>query len=450
MIIDGELIKDGVTSEVLAQLIRRNELQRERYEMLNHYYAGRHAIESRKKETKGAANYKVVANHAKYITEMSTAYFLGAPVTYSVSEDYDIEALKDCYAEQSMPSIDSSLVKQASICGRVVEMVYCNEVSVPRSCVIPASQGFVVYDDTVEHKKLFGVHYYQKQKLDGTLGDCVAVVVDAANRYHWRGRSFDFMESTEIEPHYFGMVPFVEYLNNDECQGDFEQEISLIDTYNTLMSDRVNDKVQFVDAFLLLLGIDIDSEQARKLKEEKVLLGDPDGRGEYLSKVLNEADTEVLRNAIKEDIHKMSMVPDLTDESFAGNLSGVAIKYKLLGFEQHIRNKERCFEKGLRERAEIYMALLAFKSAMREVPVHRIDVEFHRNLPSNELEISQMITNLSGIVSEETLLSRIPFVTDAAEEKKLVVKERTDKQKAAMKTMGNYNGPIKVSEDDEE
>ena len=41
-------------------------------------------------------------------------------------------------------------------------------------------------------------------------------------------------------------------------------------------------------------------------------------------------------------------------------------------------------------------------------------------------------------------------MTDAAEEKKLAAKERIDKQKAAMNAMGNYNGPIKVSEDDEE
>ena len=87
---------------------------------------------------------------------------------------------------------------------------------------------------------------------------------------------------------------------------------------------------------------------------------------------------------------------------------------------------------------------------MKEVPIHRIDVEFHRNLPSNELEISQMISNLTGLVSDETLLSRVPFVTDAKEEAKLVVKERQRKQSEAMKSIGDYKGPIKASEDDEE
>lgn len=35
-----------------------------------------------------------------------------------------------------------------------------------------------------------------------------------------------------------------------EAQGDFEQVVSIIDAYNIVMSDRVNDKEQFVDAIL--------------------------------------------------------------------------------------------------------------------------------------------------------------------------------------------------------
>lgn len=450
MIIDSEIIKDGITAEILSQLIRRNEQSKERYQHLNDYYSGKHDIEKRHKKS-GLTNNKVVANYAKYITKLSTAYFLGSPVTYSASDGYDIEPIKDCFTEQTISSIDSVLEKQASICGRVVEMIYCNEQSRPRSSVIPASQGFVVYDDTVEHNKLFGVHYYQKQNLDGTMGNYMVQVADAVNKYEWTGSTIDSLRLVSVpKAHYFGIVPFVEYLNNDEAQGDFEQEISLIDAYNTLMSDRLNDKEQFVDSFLLLLGIDIDSDQAKKLKEEKILIGEIGGSAEYLNRVLDEADTEVLRNAIKEDIHKLSMVPDLTDEEFASNMSGVAIKYKLLGFEQLIKDKERLFKKGLNERLEIYIKILSFKSAMKEVPIHRIDVEFHRNLPSNELEISQMISNLTGLVSDETLLSRVPFVTDAKEEAKLVVKERQRKQSEAMKSIGDYKGPIKASEDDEE
>lgn len=450
MMIDQALIGDGISPRLLSALIAKHEEERERFQRLTDYYLGRHAITGRTKKSGGAANNRVVANYAKYITQMSVAYFMGAPVTYAVSDGYDIEQLKDCFLEQSIASLDCQLAKQASICGEAVEMVYVNAEASPRSCILPASQAFVVYDDTVEHRKLFGVHYYIQQNLDGTAGDAVAEAADGVRRYLFKGSgSFSNLAQVQAEPHYFGAVPFIEYLNNEERQGDYEQEISLMDAYDVLMSDRVNDKEQFVDAFLLLLGMDIESDQARKLKQEKILCGEIGGSAEYLNKALNEADTEVLRQAIKEDIHKLSMVPDLTDEEFAGNLSGVAIKYKLLGFEQAIANKERLFERGLRERMGLYLNFLHTKRNEALVPLHRIDVEFHRNLPANELEIAQMVSTLSGIVSDETLLTRVPFVTDAKEELKIAAKERRGKQNALTENVRDYSSPVKAGEDDE-
>ena len=141
---------------------------------------------------------------------------------------------------------------------------------------------------------------------------------------------------------------------------------------------------------------------------------------------------KILRDDIKDDIHRFSMIPDLSDESFGNNLSGVAIKYKLLGFEQAVKNKERFFTKTLRRRFELYNKFLVLKSAMSIVPTHRVDIVYNYNLPANELEISQMITNLQDVVSTETLLSRLPFVTDSKEEAELKRAEQAERQKRAI------------------
>lgn len=449
MIINRKYLENGITPTILEKLISRHDAQTGRYRTLREYYRGKQSILSRVKN-ESVANNKIVANHAKYITQLSVAYFMGGPVTYSASEEYNIEDIKNVYLEQGIEAIDSRLAKEASICGRAVEMVYANSEAAPRSCLLPAEAAFVVYDDTVEHNKLLGVHYYREIRLDDTPGDYIVTCADSQMIYKYSGVSLSGLRLEEKMMHYFGEVPFIEFLNNEEEQGDYEQEISLIDAYNTLMSDRVNDKEQFVDSFLLLLGIDIDSEQAKELKKEKILLGEIGGQAEYLNKVLNEADTEVLRTALKEDIHKLSMVPDLTDEEFAGNLSGIALKYKLLGFEQSMRNKEMLFRRGLRERIALYMNFLNVKRNTPIVPLHRVDVEFHRNLPANELEIAQMVSTLAGQVSDETLLTRIPFVTDAKEEKEILLREQAQKQRAMLNRMGNYNDPIKTGDEGEE
>ena len=133
-------------------------------------------------------------------------------------------------------------------------------------------------------------------------------------------------------------------------------------------------------------------------------------RVEYLSKTFHESDVELLRNSIISDIHKISKVPNLTDENFAGNSSGVAMKYKLLGLEQLAQTKEGYYRIGLKERIKLYSNILNIKKI--NVDVDNIEITFTRSLPSNETEIASLVMNLKDIVSQETLLSLLPFVND--------------------------------------
>ncbi|MBQ2663581.1 MAG: phage portal protein [Clostridia bacterium] len=433
MIIDEELIMNGITVPLLAKLIQKHEQEHERYRKLRRYYAGEHDILNRRKLQKGSANNKLMNNHAKYITDMTTTYLLGNPVTYSASENYEIEELKNAYLEQDTASIDFTLGKHCSIYGRAYELIYMSADSKPRSVVLSPWSAFVVYNDDCTHFPLFGVYYYKTHNVDGAVSGIVCnVYTDETERtYQSASDSWNSLELTYEGKHFFRKVPLIEYSNNEECQGDFEQLISNIDAYNTLQSDRVNDKEQFVDAFLFLTGIDLDSDQAKKLKEEKILMGYEGATAQYLNKSLNEADTKVLRDDIKDDIHRFSMVPDLSDESFGNNLSGVAIKYKLMGFEQHVKNKERIFAKGLKKRFELYNNILQTKGLMQLVPVHRVDIIFTHNLPNNNLEIAQMINYLKELVTQETLLGQLDFIGDAKEETKLAQKEATEKAETA-------------------
>ena len=45
-----------------------------------------------------------------------------------------------------------------------------------------------------------------------------------------------------------------------------------------------------------------------------------------------------------------------------------------------------------------------------------IDIQFTRNLPTNNTELISLVQNLQGIVSSETLLSLLPFVKDTTTE----------------------------------
>ena len=406
--------KGKITNTILNDVIAYNEKYKKRYEMLENYYLGKHNIFSRVKEDR-LKNNKVMINHAKYITDTNIGYLLGNPVDYQASDGYDIQAVLDAYKKQTINDLDSEIAKDVSIFGLQYEYVYANENAEPRSCEVDNKNTIMVYDDTVEHNKLFGLIYRPIYKGE-TFKYWEIIYVDKKEKRTYKSYSKSLQQVGVSEPHAFGDVPLIQYKNNPEFLGDFEPVISLIDAYNLLQSDRVNDKEQLVDAILCMYGMDFDDEQAEMLRESRMLANIPsDGRVEYLVKTLQEGDVDILRQNIENDIHKISMVPNMSDENFVGNSSGVAIKYKLLAFEQNIKNKERYMEKGLMERFKLYNNFLTTKSMMSEVPIEEVDAVFTRNLPSNDYEISQMINNLADYIDAETLISQLSFVKDAKE-----------------------------------
>ena len=217
-----------------------------------------------------------------------------------------------------------------------------------------------------------------------------------------------------------------------------------------LQSDRVNDKEQYVDSLLVLYGTlagDNSEEKlktARELKRLGLLELSEGDKVEYLSKTFHEADVELLKNSIIEDIHKISKVPNLTDENFAGNSSGVAMKYKLLGLEQLAQTKEEYYRIGLKERIKLYSNILNIK--MISIDVDNIEMTFIRSLPVNELEIAQLITYLNNVVSQKTLLSLLPFVEDVDNEIERVEEQKQNNLKLAQVSFGGYE----IGQEDEE
>ena len=228
----------------------------------------------------------------------------------------------------------------------------------------------------------------------------------------------------EEYPHYFSMVPVAIFKNNEDETGDFEQVISLIDAYDKMESDSLNDFEYFVDAYLALYGFTADAEDIAQMKENRVLLMDEGTSAEWLIKQTSDAYVENMKNRLDKDIHKFAKCPNMSDEEFASNASGIAIKFKLLGTENLVSIKERKFKRGLQQRLEL-MSMI--NSVLREgFDWRAIDIVFTRNIPSNDTDIANMVNTLKDIVSEETLLAQIPFVEDVQTELEKLKKEREE------------------------
>lgn len=442
----------SINEKALISCLNEHEKSIDRFTTLKDLYDGKHDILSRIKGQNDLANNKLVINHAEYITDFATAYFMGNPIKYTFPDEKnttDDESLLKAFRKANIDQVDTELARDLSIYGIGIEYVYQDKEGDTRSTNLDPRTVFIVVDDTVEENTLIAVQRIKKRDEDNKeIGEILKVITD--NNIF----TYEYISNTltliETEDNIFNAIPMIEYWNKVNQNGDFESVISLINAYNILQSDRVNDKEQFVDSLLVLYGTlagDNSDEKIATAKELKRLglleLSEGD-KVEYLSKTFHESDVELLKKSIIEDIHKISKVPNLTDENFAGNSSGVAMRYKLLGLEQLAQTKEGYYRIGIKERIRLYANILNIK--LISVNVDDIEITFTRSLPVNELEIAQLINNLQSSVSQETLLSLLPFVENVDAEIERVKEQKQENITLSQTPFGGYE----IGQEDEE
>lgn len=450
--LDKELMPDGIpTPEILEYCIKQHQGTLARLNKLSDYYDGKQDISNRTFGNPNIPNHKIVANHAKYIVDIATGFLVGNPIAYSGSQ---VEKILDEYSRMDIISHDTELEKDLSVFGIGYELMYLAPVNEGDTEIriksIDPRGIFVVTDDTVDKNPLFGVHYQQRFKLDGSLNYYLINVYteDKIFTYHAKGLSKGQMTLFEESEHYFGAVPVVEYRNNEERQGDFEQQISQFDAYNLLQSDRINESEQRVNSILFIKGFTLGEDN---LSHDSIIeTTEKDSDLKWLIKEIKEADNEVLRKSLLDDIHKFSYIPSMTDEHFAGNVSGEAMKYKLFGLLQLLSIKTRYMSKSLRKRLELMRNILNTKGS--NIDISDVKITFKPNLPINTNDLASIINQLKGILPLETLIGWLPDIDDPAEQLQKLEEEQSKSIQNQQQALGNGTLPKfdEVEEDEEE
>ncbi len=425
---------DELTPDLICNYIQLHRtLLSERYQHLKDYYEGRHAILNRKPKREDEPCNNVVCNFCKYISDFASGYLIGEPISYQ--SESDIDDLLEWFKKAQVDVQDMDNAKYQSIYGVAYEMVYMStdDSPTPKTASIHPSQAFVIYNNTVELKKMAGVYYYEKHDPDTQDLSGYIVEVSTADEYISFDVTKDYAIDGEVkrEANPFQAVTLIEIYNNNELQGDFEQLIPLNDAYNNQQSNRFDDVENFVNSLMVLTGQTLGgtseekSETYRDIKENGVIELTEGSNLGFLTRQIDQSGNELLRQSTADDIHKFSCVPSMTDKDFAANVSGVAMQFKLLGLNQITKIKERYTKEGLRERIELFNAILEIKGKT-PVDIDEITITINHSLPKNLVEIAQVIGNLSGICSKETLVAQLPFVENPEEEVKKADEERRE------------------------
>jgi len=384
-----------LTAQVLRKILEMNLSEEARREKLANYYLGKHQIANRVMADYTKPNNKLAHSYGNYITDTITGYFMGQPVSYTPKDNTDDEALeilREIFTYNDEQSENVELAKESSKIGVAYELHYVDMDGNPRFKVVDAVRAIPVYDNTLEEELLYFIRYYNDDIMNPTEKTVEVYSAYDISYYTFNGQELNFISSNE---HAYGMVPVAVFYNNTEELGDYELVISLIDAYDKL-------------------GSDADRTTIASMKEQRVLILPEGADAQWLIKQVNDTYFQNTTRNIDADIHKFAKVPNLMDEAFGSNLSGIAIKYKLMGLENKVAIKESWFRKGLQRRIELIGQILNLFGA--DFDYLGVEIVFKRNIPANEAEAVEMVNKLVGIISEETAISQLPFIEDAKAE----------------------------------
>ena len=428
-----------VNSKNIAKIIAKfKNSELDRLNTLHDYYNANNDI-LKKSGNNRKVNNKLASAYAKYVVKLQTGYFMGVPVKSKSSDEEYLEEYKKILDDNFYTDVNFELAKSAAIFGYACELIYQNEDAITKFKKLDPRETILVFGTSMREFLLCGIRYYKTTDLDNNVTEIAEVYTKYGIQYFSKNKNQNgFVEDiNKMQLNQFDDIPIIVYKNNDEMKSDFEDILSLNDAYDTSQSNTANDVDYFNDAYMVISGnngIEDDEEDengsgktstAEKMKKNRMLFFPDGGDAKFLIKEINDSATENYKKRLNNDIHKFSMTPDLADEKFAGNLSGIAIKFKTIPLEENATEKENKFRVGLRKRCELITYMLNTKKN-KDYNYLDITEEFTRNLPVNEMEITNMILSLSNVVSRRTLLELLPQINNVDEELKRLEEEKDE------------------------
>lgn len=415
--------EQGITPDIVQKVIEahaedhdrmKNLYQRYKADLYGPKIFSRQAVEYEDFETGGnvrrlddKVNNRLNNAFDADIVDTKVGYMFGHPISYTLDgENLALKKEIDTFIlRNNTEDIDSEYGKMAAICGQAARLAYIGtDVNERIKNINPWEVAFI--DEDI-HEPAYSLRYYASDE------DLYAEFYDEVNIYFFKQENSKPFDLYDIKPHMFDFNPLFGLANNLELKGDAEKVLALIDAYDRTLSDASNEIEQYRLAYLILRGMGADDETLSNLKKTGVLeLFEKDDSVSYLTKDINDQMIENHLDRLEDNILRFAKSVNFADESFAGQVSGVAMKYKLLALEAKCTTMERKFVSSLRYQFKVIFSAWAKRKGISQDDYLDVWFGFKRNIPVNLLDEAQSTAQLKGNVSERTRLSLLPFVDD--------------------------------------
>lgn len=398
---------------VVAEINKAAGIHSENESAINYlfdYVKGKTPIYEKINEIRPEINNIVVENRADEIVTFKTGYLLGEPIQYinrtadaSVTED--VARLNGYMAAEDKQSHDNELAWWMHVCGvayRVClsdrEFDRYNEEGAPFNISVPSpADAFVIRSSGIRHEVLAGVYITRQQN-----GRIKYHVYTDTEYFVISGKSIEYAGT-----HTYGAIPVTEYELNIERQGAFEKVLPLLDALNKVQSERVDDVEQFVKAFMVAIGTEIDEEIYESLKKYKLLnLPDTDSDIKLLAANLQQSDTQTLKNDLYRSIIEICGMPNRNGSSSTSDTgAAVVLRDGWQTAETNAQNTELRFKIAEKQFLKLALRICADMTGL-ELRVGDIDIKFTRR---NYEGISTKAAVLTTMLGCEKIHPKLAF-----------------------------------------
>lgn len=413
-----------LTAELLQKMINRFFVSdMPKLKKYKNYYDGKQAILNKSYNDESKPCSRVVTNYCQDIADAYCGY-LASPSYISYKSENDISAIMDVLRYNDYQTEDSEFLLDALKYGIAYELMYIDEAAQVRFRLINPTSAFAIFDDSLTGDLLYFVRMYKANDWDESDLYKVDVYSDISIKHYTMAGANGSLNFVDEVPHYFSQCPANVLALPDE-KPVFECILSLQDAANEILSDEIDDYSAFCDAYLSLIGADIDAEDVASMKENRVLVLPEGAAANWLTKNSSDAQVENILKRIHDNIYRIAKCPDFSSETFVGGVSsGIAIRYRLTGMETRAAAICAKMKKALQRRIEIITGIASLK--LGEEVFRDIEINFKRNIPEDNTSIVNLVNALKGTVSDATLLSQIPFVADVQKELDAIKKQKQE------------------------
>lgn len=399
-----EINRDNVV-DVLKEALAIHDVNSAQIDYLWRYMRGEQPILYRKKKIRPEICNRVVENHAAEITQFTSGYFLGEPVTYVRRGDRentsgDISLLNDYMFYEDKASHDKDMATWMAVCGVGYRMVlpdrnvYENDYA-PFELDTPDPRfTFVVYHSGFGHRRVMGVRQIFREISPGNVKMICAVYTNSM--YYEIEDGIIKVEKA----HALGDIPIFEYRLNMARMGSFEAAIPLLDGINTIMSNRIDGVEQFVQSFLKFVNCEIEDDTIPKLRElGAIVIKSVQGMAsdvDIVSQELNQQQTQTLVDYLYDQVLVICGMPTTTKGGTSTSDTGSAVLLRdgWTQCEARARDTELLFKRSEKQFLRLVLRIIRATRAF-DLNLAEVECKFtrrqHDNLQTKTQALLQML-----------------------------------------------------------